>query len=276
MPVARAVNAVYEAGVNAVNEDALLVRSDLFAVFDGATGLVPYKNDEGETGGSIAASIAAQAFSAAGGSSLAAVAKEANDRLRRRMASDRVDLSQSEGLWATAVAAVRLRASTIEYFTIGNALVLAISDGGQCRLLTPHVNHDAETLVQWQRLAQEGVSDIAGKMRGELIKVRREANRTYGYLNGEPEAVEFFRHGWETTVGIESLVLFTDGLHVPTEDPGGTESWDAFVEVFRQAGLPGLLRHVRELERSDPRCERYPRFKRHDDIAAIAVELGTG
>jgi len=38
-------------------------------------------------------------------------------------------------------------------------------------------------------------------------------------------------------------------------------------------GLQAVRNHVRRLQQEDPTCRKYPRFKQHDDIAAVAIQL---
>jgi len=45
------------------------------------------------------------------------------------------------------------------------------------------------------------------------------------------------------------------------------------VNLACERGLDGLRDHVRSQEAADPDMKRYPRFKKHDDIAAIAIHF---
>ena len=49
--------------------------------------------------------------------------------------------------------------------------------------------------------------------------------------------------------------------------------WRSFVNIYRQGGLQALRDHVRCLQCQDPTLKKYPRFKLHDDIAAVAIKL---
>ncbi len=57
------VNQAYDKGSGSMNEDALLIKDNLFVVFDGATILDKYVNKDGKTGGWLAAKIAKETFS---------------------------------------------------------------------------------------------------------------------------------------------------------------------------------------------------------------------
>jgi hypothetical protein len=96
-------------------------------------------------------------------------------------------------------------------------------------------------------------------------------NRSYGVLNGEKEAEQFLRSGIEPLENVKQILLFTDGLHIPDKIPQKKKNFDCLVEYYLSCGLTGLKDYVRELEKMDPECKIYPRFKCHDDIAAISI-----
>ena len=96
-------------------------------------------------------------------------------------------------------------------------------------------------------------------------------NICYGVLNGEPDAVHFLRYGRESLDDVQAVLLFTDGLFLPKEDPHQLDDWSQFVDLYQSGGLSAIHREVRALEQLDPGCRLYPRFKTHDDIAAIAI-----
>jgi hypothetical protein len=62
-------------------------------------------------------------------------------------------------------------------------------------------------------------------------------------------------------------------LFLPSEDPEREPDYDPFVAIFLKGGLQALRDYVRSVEKSDPDCEAYPRFKPHDDIAPISISL---
>ena len=50
-------------GSGTLNEDTLLAKKNIFAVFDGATDLNGYKNTQGKTGGFLASQLVKKYFS---------------------------------------------------------------------------------------------------------------------------------------------------------------------------------------------------------------------
>jgi hypothetical protein len=84
-----------------------------------------------------------------------------------------------------------------------------------------------------------------------------------------PEAA---RHSLTGAVGIDRLdcaLLLSDGAS-RVVDRFGLSTWDRVVARVVEAGCDALLRDVRTAERTDPRCERWPRGKVYDD-ATVAL-----
>ncbi len=98
-------------------------------------------------------------------------------------------------------------------------------------------------------------------------------NLDYGVFNGEPEAINFLKTGNHDLTYVSNILLFTDGLLMPNEKPWEERAYDEQVDLFRQSGLKGLRDQIRSIEATDLKCCTYPRFKTHDDIAAVAINL---
>lgn len=256
-----------------MNEDELLVKDNLFAVFDGATSIIPFRNKEGKTGGRIGAEIVKEVFSQ-NNKSLRELAIEANYQLKEKMEHEKIDLKQKEGLWMVGAVVVRLLDREAEFFQISDCFILAIFKNGSFQQF-PRViiNRDLETLRLWERLAAQKIKNIRAEIREQNTKVRREANVTYGFLTGEKAAERFFEFGKIPLKNVKSLVLFTDGLLIPKKIVDEPENWPLFIELYRKSGLEGIANYVRRMEETDPYCWQYPRLKQYDDIAAIGIDF---
>lgn len=266
------VQKIYSKGSGKLNEDELLIKDNVFATFDGASSLVKFVNKDGKTGGKLAAEITKEIFSKKD-KPLNQLAIEANNRILKDMKKEGMDINQKEALWSVSTAAIRLNREEAEFFNIGDCFILVIFKESFHRLLIPYVDHDLETMIKWKKLAEKKVKDIWGVLKSQIEKVRREANIKYGCLNGQKEAITFFRYGRFKVENIKSIILFSDGLLIPKENPEQPENWGLFVKLYQEAGLRGILKYVRSLEKSDPNCWKYPRFKQHDDVAAIAIDF---
>ena len=259
-----------EKGSGSLCEDVLFTGDKLFGVFDGATSLVNNRLINGHTGGLLAAQIASTVFQEEKGS-LYLSAQKANARIRDAFIRSGLDLQERLSLWSTSMAVVKLGEHSFEYCQTGDAQILLLYHNGEFRVLTPDLDIDRETLLRWKQRAEPENGKIHELLREEIQRVRLEMNRSYGVLNGEPEALDFLVHGEEELDGVSDILLFTDGLFVPRENPLENNDWQSLVELYKAGGLRGVQKHVRERQQSDPRLQQYPRFKVHDDIAAVSI-----
>jgi hypothetical protein len=76
-----------------------------------------------------------------------------------------------------------------------------------------------------------------------------------------------------TLDGIRHIVLLTDGLFIPKHNPEERTDFALFSKLFQMGGLASVRNYVRNIEKTDVACRRYPRFKPHDDIAAISLTI---
>lgn len=264
------VRTLLEKGSGEFNEDVLLEEGDLLGVFDGATSLDKRRFQGGLPGGLLAARTAAQSFQEYR-SPLDQLAKEANQNIQNAQLNTSIGLDERHKLWSTSLAVVHLDGNRLEYCQTGDALILFIFQDGRYKVLTPDIDIDQETLHLWKQTPVAPGALIQEVLAEQIHKVRLEMNIRYGVLNGEPKALEFIRHGYEDLTDISDILLFTDGLQLPRENPLEEQDWQSFVELYRQGGLQVVRDHVRHLQQQDPACRKYPRFKIHDDIAAVAI-----
>ncbi len=266
------IDHIHEQGTGAFNEDALFLNGRIFGVFDGATSLDGATFENGITGGCLASNIACETFKK-DDAPLFELAREANTAIFQGMTRRGVDLSRKEGLWSTSAAVVRITGDTFEWIQTGDSLILAIHEDGSHRVLVDDYDHDLETLLMWKEIAGRCEGPILHELKEQIVKVRHRMNVTYGVINGEPATERFLKTGTEKLGGIKHLILFTDGLFIPSEDPAKESNFDDFVELFLGGRLSGVRDHVRNLQETDPQCRKYPRFKPHDDIAAVSLSF---
>ncbi|MBI4117930.1 MAG: protein phosphatase 2C domain-containing protein [Parcubacteria group bacterium] len=271
------VQVIHSKGVGVINEDVPLVIGNTFAAFDGVTSLVGYKNAHGETGGRIAARLAAETF-AKGEGYLRARALHANTAIRHAMEKVGVNLSaedHKENRWGAVCAAVELHEDTFDVLTIGDSFVLGITADhwGMGELLTPYVNLDIKTLRRCKELADARVRNINQQLRPHILKVRNQANEAYGVLNGDPNVSGFIQTNTRNIRDFQSLLIFTDGFLIPHEDPDAEEEWDLMVRLYKEGGLKAVLSEIRAREQTDPNCWHFPRVKVGDDATAIAIDF---
>lgn len=130
-------------------------------------------------------------------------------------------------------------------------------------------------MLEWQRLVKSGlkIDEIRPLVRPMTITKRRQVNETYGTMNGDTRAKNFALYATIPIEDIKHILLLTDGMYIPKEDPAAEEDWQQYADIFLEGGLRGLFNTVRSLESSDPDVTRYPRYKLHDDASGVAISL---
>ena len=265
------VDFLTEQGSGSVNEDQILTAESVFGVFDGATSLNKYLDESGKTGGLLASTIAKETFKK-NDKSLLALATEANESILHAMRKKGIDTGDKQKLWATSAALVRIVEKEVEWLTISDSIIMVFDTNGRHTLLGEFHNHDVVSLKLWKEHAARRIENISEKLTDVMIESRRRLNIDFGALDGEPGFVHFVQRGIFPLENIAHIVLATDGLFVPTENPED-EGWDRFAALYLEGGLKRIRDFVREREQSDPKCWRYPRFKVHDDIGALALRF---
>ncbi len=252
-------------------EDGYLIKEPVLAVFDGANSTNRFFTKEGVSGGQLAMQIAQDVF-AQNDRDLWALAREANQKIRQRMESEDIDPNDKLNLWLTAFAAVRMGDASFDWLQISDCQIILIYQDGTFKLLAEGYDHDQETLLEWQKFAQQKIKNIREHMDAAAMQnVRRQINLQWGALTGEPEYVNFLQGGQEDLKNVQHLILTTDGLFLPKEDPKAEDDFTTFVKLYLEGGLKNIQAHVRELQDQDPHCWQYPRYKQYDDIAAISI-----
>ena len=252
------------------NEDSSLIKDNLFAVFDGFNSLDGFNDENGTTGGLIAAAIAKDVFSSNQGS-LKSLVIEANRKIREKMLASKIDTKNKNSLWGTIFAAVRVKNDYFEWAQLADSLILVIFEDDSYKLLVEYFDYDSEVLTTWKQLATQKKEKIKELIAELHAKLRAKTNETYGVLNGEESAENFIKTGEEKLENISHILLFTDGLMIPKEDPDGKDDWKLFVDLFLQGGLENIKNFVRSLQKDDPKCWKYQRYKQYDDISAISL-----
>lgn len=182
-----------------------------------------------------------------------------------------IDVSEAVNRWGTAAAVIKLKPHSFEWLVVGDSTTLVIMEDYSFKELTPYHDHDIEVLTLWKKFADEKAENIRNLINEDLVALRNQSNRSYGVINGDDAVRKFLHSGEEQLTKVKHLLLFTDGLLLPGENPARPKDFQGMVNLYRSGGLEEIKRVVRSVEASDPKCWRYPRYKLHDDIAAIAL-----
>ncbi len=267
------LDVIHEQGSGWINEDAVSLNGTLFGVFDGATSLTRDVYENKKTGGFLASTIARDMFLSED-APLSDLARKANAAIYEKMLEQGVDLTDKASLWSTSCAVVRIGPDHIEWVQTGDSLLLLIYEDGSYHIPVTDYGHDRETLLMWKALAgSAGKNTMFDLLKKQIRKIRENMNVTYGVLNGESDYHRFLNTGKVLRHRVKHLLLFTDGLFLPSAHPDREPDFDTFVSLYLSGGLSALRNHVRRIEGTDPECRLYPRFKPHDDIAAVSISF---
>ncbi len=260
-------------GSGIMNEDSFVAnqKTGVFAVFDGATSLNPFISKDGKTGAFLASNIARKIFDA-DKKDLLALTFDANSEIRRAMLREGIDISDKLNLWATSVAAIKINEDSFDWLCVSDSIILVAYRDGTHELLVENYGHDQKNLTLMKALVEKGVESPITAMNDRLIQARQGLNVTYGVVAGE-EKIGFLHRGKKSLENVEQILIFSDGMLIPKEDPGAREDFDLVLKEYNRGGLKGWLRCVRDMEDRDPEIKKYVRFKPHDDATAIAISF---
>lgn len=259
------------------NEDALLVDQDagLFAVFDGASALVPFRSPDGKTGARIAAETARDSFMEHPEESLRALAQAANIAIQSQHLRYGIDLSDPVNRFSCTLAAAQIRDGVLAIMQNADSLVLVKDVEGNVSVPLGYTDHDLPIMTRWKELADQGRTDMRAVLDRDILALRERANTPdgYGVLNGDPAAIEACKLTSIALGTVASVLILTDGLFLPKEDPGAEDKWSQYFDICEERGLQGLLQTVRSIEKTDPELKVFPRYKIHDDATGIYLKL---
>ncbi|MCC3372917.1 GNAT family N-acetyltransferase [Cohnella sp. REN36] len=283
LPYGVRVSGESQAGSPAVpNEDAVVVNPDanVFAVIDGVSAVVPYTDDEGRSGGCIAARLLADELSAADPElDLRAAVLRANASLLARMEEAGVDVAAKWKRWGAVFAAVKWGLTRVEYVQAGDCMLLARYADGDVRVLTRNqvADFDRQSLGAKRQLSQSGklsAEEIAGRMKPVFKHNRDKANAPdgYGVMNGDPALADAMEYGSLSKERITRIYAVTDGMFHLIEYDDDPRKWEKLADRLDAIGIAAYMEELREREQRDASCEQYPRHKTSDDKSAVIVE----
>lgn len=263
---------IYEKGKGFLNEDYYVASNNIYGVFDGATSLNGCLYDSKLTGGWIASRTAAEIFEK-NNDSLKNLALEANRQIKNKMMKQGVNVKEKSFLWSSAAAVVKVAENRVSWVQAGDSVIILIYKDGCWKIPFKGRNHDYQTLKMWKDCVPEADQQIQDVLMDQIIAVREKMNIEYGVLNGEDSFQNFLEWGREDITGLKNILIFTDGLFIPQENPTRGFDFSDFMDIYFKTGLKGVKSYVRDLEAKDPFCRKYPRFKTHDDIAAMDLSF---
>ncbi|HEY4964517.1 MAG TPA: protein phosphatase 2C domain-containing protein [Candidatus Saccharimonadales bacterium] len=267
------------------NEDSIFADADrgIAGVFDGASDVVGFKTPDGMTGGAVASRIAASTLETSSTEqTLTDIIMIANGHIDAIQREFDLDPNSKEARFCTTGAIARARTTesgekVIDLLQIADSVAIVTRDDGSVEVPLGLYDQDEESMQLWTQMTAEGMTAEQilkdERMQAQIKSKRSESNVTYGVLNGEADAAEFVRTTTIPAEGVSKVILLSDGLFIPKENPSGEDSWDEIARLESEGGIKAVLDYVRSIESTDPDCIRYPRFKQHDDASGAVLDL---
>lgn len=267
------------------NEDSVFADPDrgVAGVFDGASDVIGFRTPDGMTGGAVASRIAARTLESSDlDRPFVEFLMEANEAINLTQLKLGLDPNIKEARFCTTGAAAKVRTNedgrkVIDLLQIADSVAIVVYEDGGAEAPLGLYDHDEETMQLWKSMAAEGMtgSEIMqdDRMKAQIKSKRSESNVTYGVLNGEEDAVRFVRSITIPAEGVAKVILLSDGMFIPKEDPQTPDDWSVYAQLEEEGGVRAILEHVRAIEATDPDCVRYPRFKKNDDASGAVLDL---
>lgn len=241
-------------------------------IVDGATdlgepGLV------GDRGGAAwLADRAHQAFGALSGS-LAGICDGVFDAVCTAFARERLREAVAEWeLPSAAFAAVAIEGDTLACAFAADCVAIHRATGGTS-YLTPPPAREAERA----EAAALGPGATATALRSPVVladrRAARQGPRKVLSVVDASHSRNATGHARAPVACGDDILLMSDGFAALID---AYEAYDpaSLVAAMQDRGLAALAEELRAIERSDPQCIRYPRFKPSDDASAIWVRVG--
>ncbi|WP_119683825.1 protein phosphatase 2C domain-containing protein [Bacillus cereus] len=223
----------------------------IYGVCDGATPLVPFRDEKGHNGAYIASHLFASYFTALRENhSLQFAVAKANEVLQSKMLEYEVDTRKKEHLWCTCIAAVQIVGEKIEYAQLGDCMIVATFQNGTMQVVTKDTVEGISKRAKKKREddRKKGLSVpeeyVFQDVREQLKYNRYLANMPNGYsvANGMKEAIHYLQHGELHTDEVSGIFICSDGLFHPDW------SLEQTVAYIRKNSINEYIAIIEELE----------------------------
>ncbi|MFF5211941.1 integrase [Streptosporangium sp. NPDC000396] len=165
--------------------------------------------------------------------------------------------------WTPAAAVAILRESMrwVEYLVLADCVLVAETRDEGIRVFTD----DRLALLDREARQPNADAELRQQLAGGFQGLR---NRPDGYwiAGSDPEAARHAMTGWLPRQDLLRAALMSDGLSCLV-DGYGVMTWQEVLGTLHDEGPNNLIEMVRNWERADARCSRWPRTKKHDDAS---------
>jgi len=204
---------------------------------------------------------------------LAGAMSQLIDRLCEDMASH--SLPDDFDPPAACIAAVCRIGNEWQAVRLGDCRILAEDRAGFRRLVDfPNDEFDHWITSEATRLRQSGVTDLAELFRAlqpAHFNSRRQRNKPggYGVIEADRACLAFCEY--LPLADPSAVLLASDGFFRLVDYYGEATETALLARAVQNGGVAALYERLRQIERDDPDCRRFPRLKPKDDASAVAL-----
>ncbi len=174
----------------------------------------------------------------------------------------------------------RFSDAALELYNMGDCTVLVrLAEGRVERFGTSAVRElDRQAIEHLTHEIIKGTPTHAERVqnvRPHILANRALRNQLPGYDVLAPDVATTGRLEQRSIAraAVESVLMLTDGFY-RLVDTYHAYTDDSLFQAVAERGLGPLLAELRAIERADPECIEYPRFKREDDATALWLGFG--
>lgn len=181
------------------------------------------------------------------------------------------------GTPSSTVIAVRL-GTEVEYLVLADSVLLFDVVDGDPIMLTDDREAQVGRAHRSEMDALPSGSpehDLALKEYVETLRKYRNAADGFWVAAADASAADHALTGSESRDTLRAVALLSDGAS-RLADRFQLTDWAGILKVLSEKGPERLINNVRATEHTDPRGERWPRGKVHDDATAVYVPLTLG
>jgi hypothetical protein len=193
-----------------------------------------------------------------------------------RMHTGTCDLRHPATPSATVIVA-RQRGGTLDYLVLCDSVLLLLRRAGEPSAITDIQLEETRTRLRPAASLPAGTPEYhaAWQAYGRRLEAARNQPGGFWLAAADPGAAAHAVTGSEPLAALSAVVLLSDGAS-RLADRFQLATWAGLGTILTGEGPAGLIQRVRAAEAADPRGERWPRGKIHDDATAVLWRMAVG
>ena len=179
--------------------------------------------------------------------------------------------------WQTPCAAMMLiveAGAEHQFFWFGDCAAVIVAKNSPAFIVGEGVESRGREAARARIALDAGITPTDRAKVLQLLRAGRcRINSGNNWLfSPEPRAAAYAHHAAHALAAGTKMLLATDGFLALASDYGAYDL-DGLVAAAQSEGLAAMGAELRAIEKDDPKAQKFPRFKQHDDATAIFLEI---